>query len=285
MKNDPMKNDSMGNDSMGNDSMENDTNVQASKDPLCEFIWSRHTNRTMYKQESLSSKVLQSCKDSVLCFPETELYTVTQKKDLKTLARIIYKIDRIRTEHRPLHEHLNKMVRFTSHEINERRDGLPLKNLQAGFAGEQFLKLTRPWPVMNFLNKIGVGRLVAMHSYQGIINSSAVMLLTVDGMTDKDFLTGGRALQRIWLDLTRQGYHVQPMTAVTLFFMRLALKKNPGFLPKHIRLLNSVKKQYFNLFPGLDDNNGQVMLFRIGHGKEIRHFTRRKDLEAFLEQV
>ncbi len=262
-----------------------DSHVQVADDPLCEFIWSRHTNRTMYRKESMPGSVLQNCKSSVSCFPGTELYTVTQKKDLKKLAGIIYKIDRIRTEHRPLHEHLNKMVRFTSREINERKDGLPLKNLQAGFAGEQFLKLTRPWPVMNFFNKTGIGRLVAMHSYQGIINSSAVMLLTVDGMTDKDFLKGGRALQRIWLDLTRQGYHVQPMTAVTLFFMRLALEKNPGFLPKHLRLLKKVKKQYFNLFPELDDDKGQIMLFRTGHGQEIKHFTRRKDLKTFLRQA
>ena len=255
---------------------------RAPDDPLHDFIWKRYTNRTMFRQENIPSVVLQSCRDSILNFPETKLYTLTQKSDLKKLAGIIYQIDRIRTEHRSLHEHLNKMIRFTLREVNETNDGLPLKNLQAGFAGEQFLKFTRPWPVMNFLNKTGVGRLVAMHSYQGIINSSAVMLLTVDNATDQDFLTGGRALQRIWLDLTRQGYHVQPMTAVTLFFMRFLFKKEHEFLPGHIRLLDSVKALYLKLFPGVDDLNGQVMLFRVGRGREIKHFTRRKNIETFF---
>jgi hypothetical protein len=160
-----------------------------------------------------------------------------------------------------------------------------LKNLQAGLSGEQFLKFSKPWPVMNFLNKAGIGRMVALHSYQGIINSSAVMLLTVDGMADKNFIEGGRALQRIWLDLTRRGYQVQPMTAITLFYMRLALNKESGFLPKHIRLLNAVKNDYLNLFPGLSDSMAQIMLFRVGKGREIKHFTRRKKMEDFLVQV
>ncbi len=255
------------------------------KDPLYEFIWKRHTNRTMYYQKPIESTTIESCKDSILCFPEAKLYAVTQKESLKKLARIIYKTDRIRTENRSLHEHLNQMIRFDSKEVFETNDGLPLKNLQAGFAGEQFLKFAKPWPVMNLLNKAGIGRLVAFHSYQGIINSSAVMLLTVDGRADKNFIEGGRALQRIWLDLTRLGYHVQPMTALTLFYMRCALNKESGFLPKHIRLLNAVKNDYLNLFPGLSDSMAQIMLFRVGKGQDIRHFTRRKKVEDFLVQV
>ncbi|SDT97217.1 ThiF family adenylyltransferase [Desulfobacula phenolica] len=258
---------------------------QAQNDPLYECIWKRHTNRTMYRQENISGDVLRNCREAISCFPETRLHVVARKDGLKKLAGIIYQIDRIRTEHRPLHEHLNKMIRFSSREINESNDGLPLKNLQAGFAGEQFLKFTKPWQVMNFLNKTGIGRLVAMHSYLGIINSSAVMLLTVGGMTDKDFLAGGRALQRVWLELTRHGYHVQPMTAATLFFMRFAFKKEHEFLPKHIRLLDSVKKYYLNLFPGFNLSNGQVMLFRVGFGREIKHFTKRKNVKDFLRQV
>jgi len=255
---------------------------QVQKDPQFESIWQRHTNRTMYRQEAIPGAALQNCKNSISCFPGARLYTVTEKEKLKKLAKIIYQIDRIRTEHRSLHEHLNKMIRFTSHEIHKSNDGLPLKNLQAGFAGEQFLKLTRSWSVMNFLNKIGVGRLVAMHSKQCIVNSSAVMLLSVDGIKDKDFLMGGRALQRIWLELTCQGYHVQPMTAVTLFFMRRLLAKENEFSQKHIQLLESVKEQYLNFFPGLDDKNGQIMLFRVGRGKKINHFTKRKDVDTFL---
>ena len=80
-------------------------------------------------------------------------------------------------------------------EAMEKQDGLPLKNLETGFAGEIFLKATRPWWVMNLINRIGLGRMVALHSYQAILNASAAALLTVRGMEPEDFLKGGSGLR------------------------------------------------------------------------------------------
>ncbi len=252
------------------------------KDPLHEAIWKRHTNRTMFCRESFSSTVRCRIDDIISGFPGVALHVVTQRDDLKKLAKIVYTIDRIRTEHRSLHAHLMKMIRFSPDAVEKTGDGLPLKNLQAGLAGEVFLKIAKPWAVMNVLNKAGIGRMVALHSYRGIIHSSVAMLLTVEGRRNKDFFMGGRALERVWLELTRQEYHVQPMTASTLFFMRLFLNQGSGFVQKHKALLNSVKDDYFKLFQGADIENGQVMLFRVGRGRPIRHFTRRKNIEHFL---
>jgi molybdopterin/thiamine biosynthesis adenylyltransferase len=252
-------------------------------DFLYEAIWQRHTNRTMYTKESIPGSVLQECRDCILCFPGTKLYTLTRKQDLKKLAGIIYRIDRIRTENPALHKHLNQMIRFSPEQEQKTCDGLPLKNLEAGFAGELFLKFTRPWPVMNAMNKIGAGRMVAFHSYKTAVCSSAVMLIAVDGMKPDDLIAGGRVLQRIWLTLTALGWHVQPMAAAPLFYMRMALGKGNEFSARHLHMLESVKKEYFNLFPGLESQMGQVMLFRIGRGRPIKCLTRRRKPETFLE--
>lgn len=260
------------------------TREKIQPDYLYDYIWERHTNRTMFKKDRLSNSVISNCKNTISDFPNSRLYCITKKPEIKKIARIIYKIDRIRTEHKPLHEHLNKMIRFDSDQENILRDGLPLKNLQAGIAGEMFLKFTKPWPVMNILNKTGLGRMVALHSYKGALNSSAIMLLATDSASFEDFLHGGRALQRVWLELTASGYHVQPMTAVTLFLMRLLFEEGDTFSRKHLRLLESIKEDYYRLFPGLKPDNGQVLLFRVGHGKRINHFTKRKTIETLLKK-
>jgi hypothetical protein len=196
---------------------------------------------------------------------------------------MIYKVDRIRTEHRSLHEHLCKMLRFTHQEAMETRDGLPLKNLEAGLAGEIFLKMTRPWWVMNLVNMFGLGRLVALHSYQGILNSSGVALLTVDGMDSEHFLKGGQALERIWLLLTHKGLMMQPMTAITLFWLRWQMEGEGSFSHKHQKLLRSVWETFRTTFPRVDfSQEGQIMLFRVGYGKEIAFGTYRKDVNTFL---
>lgn len=175
------------------------------------------------------------------------------------------------------------MIRYSHEEAMEKRDGLPLKNLEAGFAGEVFLKATRPWFIMNLLNKIGVGRMVALHSFQGIINSSCAALLTVDGMNSKDFLKGGQAIERIWLAITRQGLVMQPMTAITLFWLRWQIEGEKSFAKKHRRLLHDVWEEYRSLFSMVDfSREGHVMMLRIGYGKKIQYLTFRKDLETFL---
>ena len=246
-------------------------------DPLHEYIWERHTNRKMYKRTAVPASVINEMQSSIEDFPGARLHVVTDRDQMKKVARLIYRIDRIRTEFRPLHEHLMSMIRFTPEEALEKRDGLPLKNLEAGFAGEMFLKLTRPWPVMNAANKLGLGRMVAFHSYQGIMNSSGVALLTMDGMEDLDFIKGGQALERLWLTLTSKGFAMQPMTAATLFYMRWYLEGNNRFAERHQRVMRKLELEYQKCFNDFCcSSTGQIMLFRFGRSVDMEYRTLRK---------
>ena len=245
-------------------------------DPLSDQIWKRHTNRKFYDKKTLPQSVTDQLISSIDNFPETDLQVITDRKKMKKLAKIIFQVDRIRTEYRPLHDHLMSMIRFTHQEMIETRDGLPLKNLEAGIAGELFLKMTKPWPVMNIMNRIGVGRMVALHSYQGMVNSSGIGLLTVDGTGGADFFKGGQALQRVWLTLTSLGLQMQPMTAITLFYLRRFLNGTSDFAKEHTAILDRLEPDYKTLFPKLNnDDAGQVMLFRFGFSDDVNCRTLR----------
>lgn len=249
-------------------------------DPLADQIWQRHTNRKMYKSVPVSTEMLERIKISISNMPEVHLNFITDKTQMRKVARIIYQADRIRTEFRPLHEHLMKMIRFSEQEAIEKRDGFPLKNLEAGIAGETFLRLTKPWHAMNFANKIGLGRMVALHSYQGIMKSSGVGLLSITGTTDKSFVKGGQALERMWLTLHSLGLKMQPMTAVTLFNMRLKLGNKEEFLEKHLKRMEELQAEFGECFPETQCNSkGQVMLFRFGYADDIECRTLKKILK------
>jgi hypothetical protein len=212
------------------------------------------------------------------------LQFVRDREGLGRLARVIFLADRIRTEHRGLHEHFMGKVRWTQAEAEASRDGLPLKNLYAGAAGEVFLKATRPWTAMRLANLLGLGRLEAMHSALGIRNSPAAALLTVAGSSEADFVAGGRALERVWLTLTRLGLAVQPMTAVTLFRLHWDLDGAEVFFTRHRRLLARVWPVYDELFPQMPGQSRvPVMLFRFGQARPIRYGTYRREPETFLE--
>ncbi len=126
--------------------------------------------------------------------------------------------------------------------------------------------------------------MVALHSFQSIINSSVAALLTIDGMNPKDFLKGGQALERIWLAITQQGLAMQPMTAITLFWQRWQIEGEESFAKKHRKLLQDVWEDYQSLFQEVNfSREGQVMLFRFGYGEEIKYGTYRKDVSSFLK--
>ncbi len=243
-------------------------------------IWKRRTNRVVYKRRPIPSDVVRAIKACSEEFQSTHLHIISDSRKLEELGKIVYQVDRIRSELRQLHEHLHKMIRFSDEEAVATRNGFPIKNLEAGFAGEAFLKITRRWSVMSGLNRFGASRLPAAHSYRGIRNSSAAALLTVDGGADSDLLAGGRALQRIWLTLTSCGVAMQPTTAITLFRLRWVREGPDGFPPEHRKLIEAIWPRYRALFPDSDfSRETQVMLFRLGYGRPIRCGTLRKSSE------
>lgn len=256
---------------------------QNAPDPLNEALWTRYTNRKFFDRRPLDQGILEAAGAAADSIEGARLHVVTELKDRKRLGSVIYRADRIRTEHRPLHEHLMKMIRFTDEEAEEKRDGFPLKNLEAGLAGEWFLRFARPWAVMRIMNAMGAARMVAHHSRKALRSAPAAALVTVPGTRTEDFLKGGRALQRVWLTLTRQGLCFQPMTAITLFRTRWQLEGPDAFSRRHQRLLKGVWRDYRDIFKGVDfSKEGHVMLFRMGYAKDIRYYTHRKKVSDFL---
>lgn len=256
--------------------------ADAESDPLSPFIWERCTNRKFFSKQAPPEEDMGKIRETVSLIPGASLHMITDVNRLKLLADMVYRADRIRTEHRALHEHLNRMIRFTVEDAEEKRDGFPLKNLEAGLLGEIFLKATKSWLVMNAANFLRIGRLVAVNAKMGVMNSAGAGLLTVEGTEVESFLAGGRALERLWLTFNRLGISFQPMASVNLFWMRWFLEGKLDFQPGHRSLLEKVWQTYKDLFPAIDFNTeGHVMLFRFGYGKPIKQRTIRKKHKEF----
>lgn len=254
---------------------------KVSEDPLQRFVWERHTNRTLYDRSPLDPGHRLKIESVTDAFPGAELLLFSEPDQIEAVGRLVARIDRIRAEHRGLHKHLMRMIRFTTKEALEKRDGFSLKNLEAGKAGEWFLRFTRPWPVMSALNRIGMGKMVSGISYQGIRSSSAVGLLKVPTWQPADMITGGRALERIWLTVASLGLAFQPMTAATLFWLRWQMGGADDYSLAHQKLLTEVWPQYRRLFDVQSESEGHVMLFRIGRGRPVSCRTLRKPVASF----
>ncbi len=97
---------------------------------------------------------------------------------------------------------------------------------------------------------------------------------------------GGRALERAWLTLTTLGFAVQPMTSLTIFWLRRHIEGDVSYTPRQRRLLDGLWDDYSEVFPEVDfDNDAQVMLFRFGFGGPVSIRTFRKPLDGFLREA
>ncbi len=246
-------------------------------DPLIQVLWKRCTNRKLYDRSPLSPVIREVLETSLADFSAACLHWVLDRESLNKLARVVFQADRIRLEDRRLHEHLHRMIRYRKEEALATRDGFPLKNLEAGRAGEVFLKLTRPWEVMKVLNRLGMSRVVAAHTARNVRHAGACALLTVSGTTPAHYFQGGRALQRLWLTATAWNLSLQPMAAVTLFWTRYQREGLDPFQPRHQSLLKRVFAGYQAVFPHVDFlNRAHVLLFRLGWGAAIEEPTLRR---------
>jgi len=75
------------------------------------------------------------------------------------------------------------------------------------------------------------------------------------------------------------GLVFQPMTAVTLFYMRWALGGKNDFQTKHQKVLEELQSRYQTIFSEIKTTvTGQVMFFRFGSADEISHRTMRRNI-------
>jgi len=258
--------------------------AEIEEDPLHRFVWERHTNRTPYRREPLPTKTMIDLIHSLDQCPGMELKLFHTREEIRTIAGLVYQADRARVTLRGLHEHLIRMIRFSEEEMLQKRDGFPLENLEAGWGGEVFLRLTRSWSIMRIFNHLGISRIVPLIAYRGIMNASLVGLLKCPDSRPETLVKGGRALERLWLTTARMGLSFQPMTAITLFWMRWRMNQLDELGKSHTRMLQSLWNTYHDIFdvaPGSPE--GHVMLFRIGVGRPVACRTVRKTPEACMQ--
>jgi hypothetical protein len=79
------------------------------------------------------------------------------------------------------------------------------------------------------------------------------------------------------------GLSFQPMTAITLFWMRWRMNQLDELGEKQARILQPLWKTYHEIFDvAPNSREGHVMLFRIGVGNPVTCRTFRKPPEACM---
>ena len=232
-------------------------------DQLFDYIKKRATNRRPYKSGQLDASQVQSLKDAAQSTPGTKIYLATEVAAKKALASQLAKNDKLVFENRHLHRFLFDHIRWTRQEVEECRDGLDLRAFELGAMDRFAFKWMKSWSTVSTLNKFGLlSKKIVKQAQQLCDSSAAIGMVTSAGNSDHDFLAGGMAMQRLWLEGARLGLAMHPMAGIALLINRLRCGATDDLSPDHIKTVKEVWTALEDCFHFGEETI--VMLFRIG---------------------
>jgi hypothetical protein len=249
-------------------------------DGLYSQIATRCTTRRM-EARIVAREVLVRLSAAARAFPQVRIDWVMERPRLRKLAQMVGMGNRIRFEHEPFHREFYESIRFSDERARTTRDGLDARTLQLPLGVQSVLQSLRFWPRMRLANVLGFSRGVARQAAQEVSASGAVGILSVEAPGTRDFVEGGRALERIWLAAQSEKLVFHPTASLPVFLAHANRTAGEALLAKHRRVVSEMSRAFSVLFPHLADRTIQ-MVFRVGEGAPATVRSLRRPLEDVL---
>lgn len=252
---------------------------QPQDEPLYEYIEKRVTNRKPYKKEPLTAEQKQILLGQKV--EGAEFLLTDDPKHIEALAKVGATNEYIMLQNKAIHNFFFSHLNWTEAEEQEKRYGFYIKTLELPPPAQVMFKLFRHWPVMRVFNALGFPKMVLKQNAQIYAAAGAMGAITIPGITPRDFINAGRLTQRVWLEATKAGLSVQPMTGILFFMLRLREGDLDSFTAAQQRL---VKEKYVTMEKvfNVPLQKTTVMMFRIGDGGEPSARSSRYSLETVL---
>lgn len=220
-----------------------------SQEVLLPWITRRCTNRKVADRAPFPAADEEMLRNTVSTVPGCGLRIITDKADLERLAELCSRSEKIRlmdpTGHREFFEH---EVRWTAEEAERTGDGLDLATMEMTEGQLAALRIASDPAAMRLVDEWRGGRALQRFSRKGIVNASAVAVITTKGRSLVERLQGGGAGQRLWMEANRLGWSVHPISAP--IFLTHAAPLIPALADHHRAELDAVADELARSFPG-----------------------------------
>jgi sulfur-carrier protein adenylyltransferase/sulfurtransferase len=250
-----------------------------------EFLDKRCTNRKFYKSSLVIEDDIVSKLHQLSDNQKIQLHSVKRGDPrFKKLAKMIGQADQMRFEMKKTHVEFVSTLRFDRKEAEKKRDGIDVKTLEVGpkgLFGGLFFKWIGPWQRLKLMNWLGLSRQMNIYSRLQLAGTQMLGFVSAPTYSSQDFVHGGEMVERMWLELTRQGLAMQPMDTLMIFFVNLQLNGGKDFTPAQRKKVEGWRDEFCKMFSVLP-NSGFIFLFRAGHAGPPSARSLRKPVESFL---
>jgi hypothetical protein len=237
-------------------------NQGSAKNPLANYITTRNTNRSPYKASPLSWTFIAKLSESLQNFNSNTHWT-TSATDFKVMASMDANSSYIRLEHKPLHDELFDILRFTRKDIESKRFGLTFESLEVPSFAVFFARQLQYWSVNKAISNLGFGRMIAKQLSFKLCHTGALCLITAHHRNPLAYMEAGRAMEQLWLTATAEGLSVQPYGVLPQYLTKIEVEPDT-FLPKYVTELKKHREPFYSIFPDAK-NEFPAIVLRVGY--------------------
>ena len=252
---------------------------------LAPAISQRLTNRKKGSKAKIADDILKTLTRSVGTDSDASIQIIEDREKIDAIAEIVAGVERVRFLHpQGHHDFYTKEVRWTSETVHSTKDGLDIKSLELSESDRTGLLIASSPEVIKLLNRWGGGSAFEKLSREGIKSSSAIGLITMPTYSAKNFIKGGEAVQRVWLQANLQNLSFHPISAPLFLFARLNQGNGAELNASARTALEKLQKELEVIFPQLSKQQG-VFMFRLSYADEASVRSLRKPLDEILQII
>ncbi len=240
------------------------------ENPLAQWIERRETNRGPFEGAALDPATLGELTQAIDRL-DAGVHWVSGAVNLNLLASMDARSTYIRLEHRPLHDELFDILRFSRRELEQTRFGLEFESIGVPYALVWMARLLRHPSVMQVVSRLGIGRAVARQLAARLRAAGAVCLISARRAGPAGYVEAGRAMERLWLEATARGLAVQPHGVLPQYLTKLDVEP-AGFTPRYAEIMSGHREPFNALFQVTPGERPAIVL-RIG--RPLEHPARR----------
>ncbi|ANE56291.1 nitroreductase family protein [Methylomonas sp. DH-1] len=244
-------------------------------DPLYESIFKRSTNRFRYQSSKSTIYDLNLLVESVKEIPNVVSHFVTDPSIIDKLARAFMINDSLVFENKAIHSFLFRQIRWNREQSMNAGDGMTLDVLGLSWPEKLLFPILRFWRFVKLANYLGLSRVVGLKCWYNFRNVPVIGMLCVEKTDRVGFIQAGRAMQRVWLEATRQGLDFQPLVGLPLLFYRGKTADLSAFPEKRQKQLFQAEAKLRELL-NVGSSEELVIGFRIGKTLRVGGKTLRK---------
>jgi len=246
---------------------------------MAKWIPFRSTNRNNFRTEPIEESTIHTLTRSISGL-DAGLHWMTHPKGFRLMASMDARSSFIRLEHKPFHDELFDILRFSRLQVEASRYGLDFRSIGIPQGAGMFASHLKHGFVNKVVSKSGVGRLVAKMLSMKLLRAGALCLVTAKHSNPAGYMEAGRAMERFWLAATAEGLSIHPYGALPQYLTKAEVEPE-DFLPSHLAVIRSNRAPFYSLFPGAEKELPAILL-RLGVSEKQ---SARSDIRLRYEEI